>query len=52
MAKYVCGVCGYVYDEIIGEPDRNIAAGTKWEDIPEDYTCPICGVGKEEFKPE
>ncbi|MBE7014764.1 MAG: rubredoxin [Ruminococcaceae bacterium] len=47
--KYVCNVCGYVYDEEVGEPDANIAAGTKWEDVPEDFTCPLCGVGKEDF---
>ncbi|HOO22370.1 MAG TPA: rubredoxin [Clostridia bacterium] len=49
MAKYVCGVCGYVFDEAVGEPDQGIAPGTKWEDVPEDFTCPVCGVGKEEF---
>lgn len=47
--KYVCNVCGYVYDEEIGEPDANIAAGTKWEDVSEDFVCPLCGVGKEDF---
>lgn len=49
MAKYVCGVCGYVFDEAVGEPDQGIAPGTKWEDVSEDFTCPVCGVGKEEF---
>lgn len=52
MAKYVCTICGYVYDEDLGESDQGIAAGTKWGDVPEDFTCPVCGVGKEEFKPE
>ena len=47
MAKYVCSVCGYEYDEAAGDPDNGIAPGTKWEDIPEDFTCPLCGVGKE-----
>ncbi|MCL2500908.1 MAG: rubredoxin [Defluviitaleaceae bacterium] len=46
--KYEC-VCGYVYDEAAGDPDNGIAAGTKWEDVPEDFTCPLCGLGKDEF---
>ena len=49
MAKYVCTVCGYVYDEATGDPDNGIAPGTKWEDVPDDFTCPLCGVGKEDF---
>ena len=52
MAKYVCEVCGYVYDEQIGDEEQDIAPGTKWEDLPEDFTCPICGVGKDEFTKE
>ena len=48
MAKYVCSVCGYEYDEATGDPDNGIAPGTKWEDIPEDFTCPLCGVGKDQ----
>ena len=47
--KYVCNVCGYVYDEETGEPDANIAPGTKWEDVPEDWLCPWCGLGKDMF---
>lgn len=50
MEKYVCSVCGYVYDEAVGEPDNGIAAGTVWADVPEDYTCPLCGVGKDQFE--
>ena len=50
MAKYVCTVCGYEYDEAAGDPDNGIAPGTKWEDIPEDFTCPLCGVGKDQFE--
>ena len=50
--KYVCQVCGYVYDEELGEPESGIAAGTKWEDLPEDYVCPLFGVGKDEFAEE
>lgn len=50
MKKYVCTVCGYVYDEVAGIPDGGIAPGTKWEDIPDDWTCPLCGASKGEFK--
>lgn len=50
MKKYECTVCGFVYDEAIGNPDNGIAPGTKWEDLPEEYTCPLCGVGKEDFQ--
>jgi rubredoxin len=50
MDKYVCTACGYVYDEALGEPENNIAPGTKWENVPEDYTCPLCGVGKDMFE--
>ena len=52
MAKYVCTVCGYVYDEATGDPDNGISPGTKWEDVPDDFTCPLCGVGKEDFAEE
>lgn len=50
MKKYVCLVCGYVYDEEKGDMDNDIAPGTKWSDVPEDFVCPLCGVGKEEFE--
>ena len=50
MAKDVCTVCGYEYDEVAGGPDNGIAPGTKWEDVPDDFTCPLCGVGKEDFE--
>ncbi len=50
MKKYVCTVCGYIYDEAAGIPDSGIAPGTKWEDIPDDWTCPLCGATKGEFK--
>lgn len=52
MKKYVCSVCGYVYDEAAGDPDNGVAAGTKWEDVPEDWVCPLCSVGKDMFNPE
>ena len=50
--KYVCEICGYEYDESVGDPDNGIPAGTKFEDLPEDWTCPLCGVGKENFGKE
>ncbi len=52
MNKYVCKVCGYVYDPEKGDPDGGIAPGTKFEDIPDEWVCPICGVGKEDFEKE
>ena len=52
MKKYVCDICGYVYDEALGDPDSGIAPGTKWENVPEDYECPLCGASKDEFSPE
>lgn len=50
MDKYVCTACGYVYDPVVGDPDGGIAAGTKFEDIPADWVCPICGVSKDMFE--
>lgn len=47
--KYVCDVCGWIYDEAEGVPDMEIAQGTKFEDLPEDFACPLCSVGKECF---
>ena len=47
--KYVCDVCGYEYDEAVGDPDNGIAPGTLFADLPEEFTCPLCGVGKENF---
>ncbi len=49
MEKYVCQMCGYVYDPEVGDPDNGIAAGTSFADLPDDWTCPDCGVGKEDF---
>ncbi len=49
MDKYECEVCGYIYDPEIGDPDSDIAPGTKFEDLPEDWCCPDCGVTKEDF---
>ncbi len=50
MKKYVCSVCGYIYDEAEGIPDDGIAPGTKWADLPEDWVCPLCGAAKSEFE--
>ena len=50
MAKYHCGPCGYIYDPEVGDPDSGIAPGTPFEDLPDDWCCPICGVDKEMFE--
>ncbi|MBN7772786.1 rubredoxin [Clostridium aminobutyricum] len=50
MVKYSCIPCGYVYDPKLGDPDNKIKPGTAFEDLPEDWTCPICFVGKEDFE--
>ena len=52
MKKYVCDACGWVYDEEQGAPDLGIAPGTKFEDLPEDFECPLCSVGKDMFSEE
>lgn len=52
MKKYVCDVCGYVYDPAEGDPDNGVAPGTAFKDIPEDWVCPLCGAGKESFSEE
>lgn len=49
MDKYVCDVCGYIYDPAVGDPDNGIEPDTAFEDLPEDWLCPLCGVGKDEF---
>ena len=51
MKKYTC-VCGYVYDPAVGDPDNGIAAGTAFEDLPEDWVCPVCGMTVEKEAPE
>ena len=51
MQKYICDICGYVYDPAAGDPDSGIAPGTAFEDLPEDWVCPECGVGKDQFSP-
>ena len=52
MQKYVCEICGYVYDPEVGDPDSDIPAGTSFDDLPDDWACPICGATKESFVPE
>ncbi|MDE5989560.1 MAG: rubredoxin [Duncaniella sp.] len=52
MEKYVCTVCGWVYDPAIGDPENGIAPGTSFADLPDDWLCPECGVGKDLFEPE
>lgn len=47
--RYVCEICGWVYDEELGAPDLDIVPGTKFEELPEDFECPLCFVGKEQF---
>lgn len=47
--QYLCVICGFIYDEALGWPEENIAAGTRWEDVPEDWYCPDCGASKAEF---
>ena len=49
--KYICDVCGWIYDEAVGEPEMGIAPGTKFEELPEDFLCPVCSVGKDLFSP-
>ncbi|MFZ0483950.1 MAG: rubredoxin [Desulfobacterales bacterium] len=52
MDKYVCTVCGYVYDPEQGDPDNGVEPGTKWEDVPSDWECPVCGASKDDFEKE
>ena len=52
MQKYVCDVCGYVYDPEAGDPAGGIDPGTAFDDLPDDWTCPICGADKSQFSPQ
>jgi rubredoxin len=52
MDKYVCAVCGYIYDPALGDPENGIAAGTTFEDLPDEWVCPVCGAGKDQFELE
>ena len=49
MNKYVCDVCGYIYDPAKGDPDNGVKPGTAWEDVPANWVCPDCGASKQDF---
>lgn len=49
--KYVCNVCGYIYDPVIGDPSNGVLAGTPFAELPDDWICPECGAPKEDFSP-
>lgn len=51
MIQYRCIPCGYIYDPKVGDPDGGIEPGTAFEEIPDDWVCPVCGVGKDQFEP-
>lgn len=51
MKKYRCKPCGWVYDPAVGDPESGVAAGTSFEDIPDDWACPLCGADKSDFEP-
>ena len=51
MEKFICDICGYVYDPAAGDPDNGVDIGTSFADIPDDWLCPECGVGKDNFSP-
>jgi rubredoxin len=50
MRKWMCMNCGYIYDEVVGDPIGGIPPGTRWEDIPEDWICPDCAMAKSQFE--
>ena len=50
MKQFVCSVCGFIYDEAAGIPEDGIAPGTLWQQLPEDWVCPLCGASKSEFE--
>jgi rubredoxin len=52
MDKYVCTVCGYVYDPANGDPENGVEPGTSFADVPDDWVCPVCGADKDQFEPE
>ncbi len=52
MKRYVCDVCGYIYDPEEGDPDNGVDPDTAFEDLPDDWVCPVCGAGTEDFSPE
>ena len=52
MKRLICDVCGYVYDPKLGDPEQGVKPGTPFEQVPDDWVCPECGVGKDHFSPE
>ncbi len=52
MKKYVCNICGYVYDPAAGDPENGVAPGTAFENLPDSWVCPVCGAAKTDFAPE
>jgi len=50
LKKWECMVCGYIYDPDKGDPDNGVEPGTKFEDVPDDWVCPVCGASKDQFK--
>ena len=52
MGKYLCTICGYIYDPALGDPENGVASGTAFEDLPDDWVCPVCGADKDQFEPE
>lgn len=52
MQKYICNVCGYVYDPAEGDPDNGVQKGTPFDKIPDTWVCPVCGAGKDQFSPQ
>lgn len=52
MERWVCTVCGYVYDPADGDPENGVAAGTAWKDVPDSWECPTCGASKDDFEKE
>ena len=52
MTKYICDLCGWIYDEAAGDPEHGIAPGTKFDALGDDFVCPLCGVGKDSFSEE
>jgi rubredoxin len=51
MQKFKCNMCDYIYDPAKGQPAMGIKSNTRWEDVPDDWRCPVCGASKEQFKP-
>jgi rubredoxin len=52
MYKHVCTICGYIYDPALGDPENGVASGTAFEDLPDDWVCPVCGADKDQFELE